>query len=139
MDWASRPALPAGRGRLAGRASRSSLAGSRFIGRTASGTAAALAGARRRFAAILCLVGLYHFATRAVIGIGQVHPPLGLDAIHFARFSPQLQEIDRGTEARLLGHAPDGLGGAALETRLHEPDFTHIGLKAALEIGRAHV
>src|SRR5690554_1416949 len=105
------------------RALKSSLSGCRPVGLPSPGAAAALASGCRRFASILGLVGLYHFAARGIIGIGQVHPPLSLDAIDFARLGPQLQEIDRGAETGLLGHAPDGLGIGALETGLHEPDF----------------
>src|SRR3546814_17793024 len=49
-----------------------------------------------------------------------------------AGFGAQLQKVYCRPEARLLYHAPDGLGIDTLEACLHKPDLAHIGLEAAL-------
>src|SRR3546814_4141682 len=74
----------------------------------------------------------YHFATRGMVRIGHIHPPLRLYAVDLAGFGAQLQKVYCRPEARLLYHAPDGLGIDTLEACLHKPDLAHIGLEAAL-------
>lgn len=54
-------------------------------------------------------------------------------AVELAGGGAQLQEIAGGAEARLFDHAVDGLAHAALEARLHEPDFAHVRREAALD------
>ncbi|EKD96783.1 MAG: hypothetical protein ACD_23C01268G0002 [uncultured bacterium] len=86
-------------------------------------------GCTRGFGALLLLFQLDlvdHVTTPVVVGQAERFPPVRQHHVQFAVFSAQPHEVKGRPKARLLDQAKRRTAHALLETRLHQPDFTHV-------------
>jgi hypothetical protein len=69
---------------------------------------------------------VHQILAQIVIGHAEFLPPVGQQFIDFTNVGSQTHEVKGGTEAGLFYQPERRTPHALFETRLHEPDFTHI-------------